>query len=635
MKIRYLLWLLVGLFCLPASLEAQQVSKSISSTSDVATFNLGSGSTVYGSISIQLSGTWGGTLQFESSTNGTAYSVVGLVNQDTRAFATTATSNAVFGFSNPGFINFRVTAPSWSSGTAQITMLPGSERMSVGAPQALTILANGGVAIFDPINPVAHVGSVIQLTGTWAGTVQFEATSNGSSWSTVAGMSLSTGVSSTTTAVNDAFRVIDYGYLQIRARATAWTSGVASAVFAGNSVNVFPSPVSNNIAPTTGVTDATYVLESPNASLINAFSLSTLASGLLVNTVFAGTGVPSAYPGSACGASQFVSSVSAFGVVTCSTPAGTGAPIDAQYWVGAADGTLTQEKNLGALGTGLVINTSGAPSAYTGSSCTPPNYVSAISASGVATCSTPSGTGSPTDATYITQTPNATLTNEQALSVLATGLLKSTTATGVISIAAADTDYSTPAGVETFTNKTYNTESTGNAFTIPNNVVYVTAICQGSTPTLGVSSPASNPAVANCHTGTNTQFATADFAAASNLSIQGHFPLPTDWSGAVDWRGKWFSATTTGNVVWQIATVCVGVGATSDPAFNTASSVTSAAQGTANRQQDASITAITVTGCSAGQELYWKISRNAGSGSDTMVGTAALSSVVFVVRRTI
>src|SRR3990170_4606395 len=41
----------------------------------------------------------------------------------------------------------------------------------------------------------------------------------------------------------------------------------------------------------------------------------------------------------------------------------------------------------------------------------------------------------PSDATYITQTPNGTLTAEQALSALATGILKVTTATGVISIA--------------------------------------------------------------------------------------------------------------------------------------------------------------------------------------------------------
>lgn len=42
------------------------------------------------------------------------------------------------------------------------------------------------------------------------------------------------------------------------------------------------------------------------------------------------------------------------------------------------------------------------------------------------------GGGAPTDATYITQTPDSTLTNEQALSTLSTGLLRVTTSTGVL-----------------------------------------------------------------------------------------------------------------------------------------------------------------------------------------------------------
>lgn len=44
------------------------------------------------------------------------------------------------------------------------------------------------------------------------------------------------------------------------------------------------------------------------------------------------------------------------------------------------------------------------------------------------------GGGAPTTATYITQTPDATLTNEQALSALATGIVVNTTATGVLTI---------------------------------------------------------------------------------------------------------------------------------------------------------------------------------------------------------
>jgi len=51
------------------------------------------------------------------------------------------------------------------------------------------------------------------------------------------------------------------------------------------------------------------------------------------------------------------------------------------------------------------------------------------------------GGGAPTTATYITQTADAGLSAEQALSALATGLVKVTTGTGVLSTAVAGTDY--------------------------------------------------------------------------------------------------------------------------------------------------------------------------------------------------
>jgi hypothetical protein len=76
-------------------------------------------------------------------------------------------------------------------------------------------------------------------------------------------------------------------------------------------------------------------------------------------------------------------------VWTDCTPAGGGgggAPTTAQYWTGAADATLSAEQNLGALGTGLVINTGGVPSIYGGSSCAGANLVQTTSAAGVHGC---------------------------------------------------------------------------------------------------------------------------------------------------------------------------------------------------------------------------------------------------------
>lgn len=53
--------------------------------------------------------------------------------------------------------------------------------------------------------------------------------------------------------------------------------------------------------------------------------------------------------------------------------------------------------------------------------------------SGGSWVSVTSAGGAPTDATYITQTPNSSLTNEQPLSALASALLVNTTTTGVVS----------------------------------------------------------------------------------------------------------------------------------------------------------------------------------------------------------
>lgn len=55
----------------------------------------------------------------------------------------------------------------------------------------------------------------------------------------------------------------------------------------------------------------------------------------------------------------------------------------------------------------------------------------------------------PADATYITQTSNSDLGSAQALSVLATGLLKNTTGTGVLSVGVPGTDYVAPGAITT------------------------------------------------------------------------------------------------------------------------------------------------------------------------------------------
>jgi hypothetical protein len=160
---------------------------------------------------------------------------------------------------------------------------------------------------------------------------------------------------------------------------------------------------------------------------------------------------------------------------------------------------------------------------------------------------------------------------------------------------------------------------------------YKGGVCQNTTAGLGFSSPTTNPAVAACVTGTNTQQGVAQFTDASNLSVQDRFYLPLDWAGSIDAIVKWRTSATSGDVVWQLATACVASGESIDPSFNAASTVTSTASGTTNRLVLATIEAVTVTGCAAGEELYFKFFRDAAHASDNLAATAELISLTFAI----
>lgn len=184
-------------------------------------------------------------------------------------------------------------------------------------------------------------------------------------------------------------------------------------------------------------------------------------------------------------------------------------------------------------------------------------------------------------------------------------------------------------------NTQYNAESTGNVLTVPIVQYLPAAICQNATAITDWSTPASNPAVAACITGTNTQRGVLDFADGSNLSVQSALFLPSDWTSTVDVRLYWHTTATSGNVVWQVSSICVADAETADPAFNTASTVTDAAKGTTVQFNTASITGLTVTGCAAGEVLFLKVQRDSGHASDTLAATARLVGVELTYRRAI
>lgn len=160
------------------------------------------------------------------------------------------------------------------------------------------------------------------------------------------------------------------------------------------------------------------------------------------------------------------------------------------------------------------------------------------------------------------------------------------------------------------------------------------ARCQNVTAASDWSLPTADPAVAACLTGTNTQLGTLDFAdGAAALSAQRVLQLPADWTGAVDVRLTWLTTATTGSAVWQVATICTAEGESGDPAFNAASTVTDAAQGTASRYNLASITGVTTTGCAAGETMFLKVVRDPAHASDDLAATARLVGIEVTTRR--
>jgi len=109
-------------------------------------------------------------------------------------------------------------------------------------------------------------------------------------------------------------------------------------------------------------------------------------------------------------------------------------------------GTITYPPGGGSTGvTGS--GTTGELAKWTGSS-TLGDAVGGTDYAEAAHTHTPSGTGlAPIGAKYIVQQSDPDLTNEQSLGALATGLLKNTTTSGVLSIAVAGTDYVAPSAL--------------------------------------------------------------------------------------------------------------------------------------------------------------------------------------------
>src|SRR5262249_52655686 len=145
--------------------------------------------------------------------------------------------------------------------------------------------------------------------------------------------------------------------------------------------------------------------------------------------------------------------------------------------------------------------------------------------------------------------------------------------------------------------------------------------------------PTANAPTPNCLMGTNTQQGTMDFDDAAARSMQTSFNLPPGWTGNVDVEIDWLVSAGGGanTAKFTVATACSAAGASVDPAFNAANTITSGVVG-ANNTMNVTQAAITMTGCAAGNLLHVKLGRD---NTDTSTATIRVVNVAFTIRRAI
>jgi hypothetical protein len=189
------------------------------------------------------------------------------------------------------------------------------------------------------------------------------------------------------------------------------------------------------------------------------------------------------------------------------------------------------------------------------------------------------------------------------------------------------------ATTDTLTNKTLDAEATGNNITLPFYVQIPAAGCNNATASPNWDLPTTNAPTPNCLTGTNTQQGTMDFDDTAARTMQTWFNLPSGWTGNVDVDITWLVTAGGGanTVKFTVATACSASGATFDPAFNTANTITSGTVGANNAINITSQTALTMTGCAAGNILHIKFGRD---NTDTSTATVRVLNVAFTIRRT-
>lgn len=206
-------------------------------------------------------------------------------------------------------------------------------------------------------------------------------------------------------------------------------------------------------------------------------------------------------------------------------------------------------------------------------------------------------------------------------------------------------DGRTLAGVSNYSGSATITK-TGNVFsvgtiTLKTKIALPLVACSGTTGTLMWDTLASNAPTATCSAGsteTTMMRGVADWPDSDgDYSVQIAFLMPDDWDTSADLDAiiLWRTSATSGDAVFQVQTACRADAEVDDVAWNTASTVTDTAKGTANQLNSAAITNITKTGCAAGELLHVRLLRNRTHASDSLAAALSVAHVELTARRSI
>ena len=230
------------------------------------------------SFSIQISGTWTGTLAFERSLDsGTTYTPIGAFSAGTSFITATVTQNGAFHGNAASATNIRVRSTATWTGTASVKLLAGAggSTITIGNPLRLfdkvsgvehsikaastapvaadTALVVGlhpssnavttaqsavttgnivaATTIVGPISVVNMNLVSVTMTGTYAGVSNyFEVSSDNTTWFPIQGRVSDGSIANGFTGYSNASVAVDISlgaWTQFRVRATAWTSGSA------------------------------------------------------------------------------------------------------------------------------------------------------------------------------------------------------------------------------------------------------------------------------------------------------------------------------------------------------------------------------------------------------------------------